>query len=59
VTTPRNNGKTWTSTDDAQMNRLIRADTPTPQIARALGRTEAALRTHASEEHKSLMPRDK
>ncbi len=54
--TPANNGKAWTPADDKKMDKLIKGNTPTGLIAYELGRTEGAIRSHASEEGKSLKP---
>jgi hypothetical protein len=54
--TPKNHQKEWTSTDDQKLLDLIGHNTPTPLIAYKLGRTEAAVRSHASDEGVSLKP---
>lgn len=54
--TPSNHGKAWTPAHDKTMDRLIKGNTPTGLIAHQLGRTEDAVRSHASEEGKSLKP---
>jgi hypothetical protein len=54
--TPANHGKEWTSAQDKQMDKLIKQNTPTGLMAYELGRTEGAVRSHASEEGKSLKP---
>jgi len=53
---PPNNGKEWTPSDDKKMDKLIKQNTPTPLMAYELGRSENAVRSHASEEGKSLKP---
>lgn len=54
--TPKNHGKTWSAKDDAALRKLAKGNTPTGLIAWELGRTEAAVRSHASEERVSLKP---
>jgi len=54
--TPKNNGTPWTPAQDKQMDKLIKGNTPTGLMAYELGRTEGAVRSHASEEGKSLKP---
>lgn len=52
----RNTGRPWTSADNAQLRRLASQNTPTRVIGLKLGRTEAAVRTQASERRVSLKP---
>jgi hypothetical protein len=52
----RNTGKAWKPTDDSQLKKLAKGDTPTPVIGLKLGRTPAAIYTRASELGVSLMP---
>jgi hypothetical protein len=54
--TPKHHHQEWTPDQDRQLRELVRHNTPTPLIAYKLGRTEAAVRTHASEEGISLKP---
>ncbi len=54
--TPKNHGAAWTSADIAQLEKLVKGNTPTGLIANAMGRTEAAVRAKASEERVSLKP---
>jgi len=53
---PANSGKDWTPSDDKKMDKLIKQNTPTGLMAYELGRSESAVRSHASEEGKSLKP---
>jgi hypothetical protein len=52
----RNTGKQWTPSDDQALRQMARENTPTRVIGFKLGRTEQAVRTHASEEGVSLKP---
>ena len=52
----RNTGKFWTLGEVKSLTRLARENTPTRVIGLKLGRTEAAVRTRASEENISLKP---
>jgi hypothetical protein len=52
----RNTGKSWTSTDIAQLRKLAKQDTPTRVIGIKLGRTEAAIYSQASKQEISLAP---
>ena len=54
--TPKNSGKQWTPTDDAQLRKLAKQNTPTGLIAHDLGRSEGAVYSHASEIDVSLKP---
>jgi hypothetical protein len=54
--TPPNHGKPWTPADDQKLDRLIQQNTPTGLMAYELGRTEDAVRSHASDTHRSLKP---
>jgi hypothetical protein len=54
--TPPNHGKPWTREDDRTLDDLIRQNTPTGLIAYELGRTEDAVRSHASDTDRSLKP---
>lgn len=53
---PPNDGKRWTPQDDARLRQLARENTPTRVIALKMGRTEDAIRSHASEIGQSLKP---
>lgn len=53
---PKNNHKRWTKEDVAALKKLAKGNTPTGLIAHELGRTEAAVRTKASDEDVSLKP---
>ncbi len=52
----RNTGKQWTTADDKQLRLLAKQDTPTPVIGVKMGRTVAAVYTHASQLGVSLEP---
>ena len=52
----RNTGKPWTAADDKQLRLLAKQDTPTPVIGVKLGRTVAAVYSHASQLSVSLEP---
>ncbi len=54
--TPSNNGKQWTATDNAQLQKLANEDTPTRVIGLKMGRTPGAVSSHASDEGISLKP---
>ena len=54
--TPSNHGKPWSSTDDAQLRQLAQGNTPTRLMGLKLGRTEDAVRSHASDLDVSLKP---
>jgi len=52
----RNSGKQWTGVEIKSMAGLAKQNTPTRVIGLKLGRTEAAVRTKASEAGISLKP---
>lgn len=52
----RNTGKSWTPSNDQQLKQLAKENTPTRVIGLKLGRTPAAVSTHASEIGVSLKP---
>ena len=52
----RNSGKPWTGIEIKSMAGLARQNTPTRVIGLKLGRTEASVRTKASEAGISLKP---
>lgn len=54
--TPKNHGADWTRSDDAQLRKLAKQNTPTPLIAYKMQRTEPAIRNRASEIDLSLKP---
>jgi hypothetical protein len=54
--TPPNHGKPWTPKDDKTLRHLAKGNTPTGLMAHNMGRTEDAVRSHASEVHVSLKP---
>ena len=43
----RNAGRQWTKEEDRKIQQLVRKDIPTSKIARELGRTPEAVRSHA------------
>ena len=53
---PTNHGKPWTLQDDQKLARLAKGNTPTGLIAHEMGRTEDAVRSHASDTSVSLKP---
>jgi hypothetical protein len=53
---PSNHGQPWSSTEDAQLRRLAEQNTPTRVMGLKLGRTEDAVRSHASDLDVSLKP---
>jgi hypothetical protein len=54
--TPPNNGKPWTPAADRQLRQEAAGNTPTRIIGLHTGRTEAAVRSRASELGVSLKP---
>ena len=52
----RNSGNAWTRAEVKQLRTLAAENTPTRVIGLKLGRTEAAVRTRASDEGISLKP---
>lgn len=54
--TPPNDGKDWSSSEVSKLRKLAAGNTPTGLIAHDLGRSEAAVRSKASEEKISLKP---
>jgi hypothetical protein len=54
--TPKNDGKPWTPANDAQLQKLARENTPTRVMGLKLGRSEAAVRSHAHQAGVSLKP---
>ena len=54
--TPENHGTPWDRSDDAQLRKLARENTPTRVMGLKLGRTEDAVRSRASELGQSLKP---
>jgi hypothetical protein len=54
--TPSNHGKAWSAADDAQLRHLAEQNTPTRVMGLKLGRTEDAVRAHASELDVSVKP---
>jgi hypothetical protein len=53
---PTNHRKQWTAQDEANLQKLAKANTPTRVIGIKLGRTEAAIYGKASELDVSLAP---
>lgn len=56
---PANQGKAWTSTQEAQLKKLAKGNTPSPLIGYKLGRTPAAVQSKAQELNVSLKPVNK
>ena len=54
--TPPNSGKPWTPSQHAQLRKEAAGNTPTRVIALHLGRSEDAVRSHASDQDVSLKP---
>ena len=53
---PKNHGKAWTASDDAQLRSLAKGNTPTRVAGLKLGRTEPAVYSRASDIGVSLKP---
>ncbi len=53
---PPNHGKPWTPKDDRTLHHPAKGTTPMWLIRHNVGRTEDAVRSHASEAHVSLRP---
>lgn len=53
---PKNHGKPWSASDERRLSQLADQNTPTRVIGLKLERTEAAVRSHASERGISLAP---
>lgn len=49
--------KPWTKAEEQQLVKLIKAGTPTTQIARTLKRSAASIRSKAQKRSLSLKPR--
>jgi hypothetical protein len=56
---PEKHNKRWTSTEENELKKLAKGDTPTPLIAYKMKRTEAGIRGKASEIDLSLKPTNK
>ncbi len=54
--TPKNHGKPWTPSENAQLRKLANENTPTRVMGIKLERTEASVRSHAQDEKVSLKP---
>jgi hypothetical protein len=53
---PKNHGKEWTVGENAELRRLAQQNTPTRVIGIKMGRTPAAIYSHASETGVPLKP---
>jgi len=53
---PANHGKSWSSSDNKQLQQLAIGNTPTRLIGLKMGRTPSAIQSHASEIGLSLKP---
>lgn len=53
---PPNSGKPWTPADNRQLKELAKGNTPTRVIGLKMGRSEAAVSSHASDQGISLKP---
>lgn len=54
-----NQGKTWTNEQVSQLKKMAKGNTPTGLIADALGRTDSAVQSKASDLNVSLKPVNK
>lgn len=52
----RNSGKQWTKSDEQQLKKLAKENTPTRVIGLKVGRSENSVRSKASELDVSLKP---
>lgn len=52
----KNQGKTWTSAQNAQLKQLAKGNTPTRVIGLKMGRTPGAIQSHAGALNVSLKP---
>lgn len=57
--TPTNQNKSWTSSQESQLRKLARGNTPTGLIAYDLGRSTGSIRSKASDMGVSLKPTNK
>ena len=53
---PSNQGKTWTPTQESQLKKLAKGNTPTRVIGLKIGRTTGAIQAKAHDLNVSLMP---
>lgn len=56
---PVNQGKAWTPTQEVQLKKLVKGNTPTPLIGYKLGRTPAAVQSKTQDLNVSLKPVNK
>lgn len=54
--TPKNSGKSWSSSDVSQLRNLAKGNTPTRVIGLKMGRSEGSIRSKAGAERISLKP---
>ena len=54
--TPANHGKSWTASEDRQLQQLASGNTPTRVMGLKLGRTPSAVQSHAADLGVSLKP---
>ena len=54
--TPINHGKSWSPSDNQQLQQLANGNTPTRVIGLKMGRTPGAVQGHASDLGVSLKP---
>jgi len=54
--TPINQNKIWTSSQETQLRKLVKGNTPTGLIAHELGRSTDSIRSKASDMGISLKP---
>lgn len=57
--TPANHNKRWTATEERELKKLAKGNTPTGLMAYKLKRTEAGVRGKASDMDLSLKPTNK
>lgn len=53
---PANQGKQWTPTQETQLKKLAKGNTPTRVIGLKMGRTPSAIQAKAQDLNVSLMP---
>lgn len=53
---PKNHNKAWTGTDNQQLRKLAKENTPTRVIGIKMGRTEDSVRGQAAKIKQSLKP---
>ncbi len=56
MATPRNSGKTWTTSEESKLRNEVKGNTPTRVIALKHGRSEDSIRSKAQDLGVSLRP---